>query len=615
MKDLDATFFAVLKIWDELPRLIGPEYASVHWQLLDKLRQIHDAEPDDRADRIFELLDSLEPFPETWEQLRAVRRETEKIRHDAEARGEVPVFDDEPVLYGPVLRERQRPPKLVRYTDVTAPRRLPVGERGVITVGLLPEPSGDSVATRAVELVFERRVEVHLIAVSPALEILETRVRTLDLRLTEEAPQRAAFLVRARTAGRKHLRLDFLQAGELLLRLPISIEAISEATAVELTALATAKLESSGLEAPPSDLEFRVAAAQEEGFTRLHYTLSSPTGVLDAFFLDIEGPEIKSSLEDYREQLLASLDEMREDAALDDAARTRRMARIHRRLLGIGEEIRRELLPSEAGRFFDELEVDRLKTVHIVSDEPWIPWELLRLGGDSADGALLCEKLAVTRWLAGERSPVRSLDVSRVLRIAAGPEPEAGGDPLPALAKAAGAVTRVVDSATLHDVEEVLDLAEVADLWHLEAPAASSSDGQRVGIRFDGGTLWPEDFDWHRRQRIAARRPVVFWNVAGAGRLGRGVTRLEGWAPLWVDRCGCGVFVAPISRVDEKLERLFCQVFYEALGRGEPFGQALLAARDAARSESASDPAWAVYSAYGHPNARIRFVEPAEGEG
>ena len=49
---------------------------------------------------------------------------------------------------------------------------------------------------------------------------------------------------------------------------------------------------------------------------------------------------------------------------------------------------------------------DRIQTVQVLSDEPWIPWELLRLQGREpsgrvVEGPFLCESFAMTRWFLG----------------------------------------------------------------------------------------------------------------------------------------------------------------------------------------------------------------------
>jgi hypothetical protein len=48
---------------------------------------------------------------------------------------------------------------------------------------------------------------------------------------------------------------------------------------------------------------------------------------------------------------------------------------------------------------------DRIRTVQVLSDEPWIPWELLKLHGKEngriVEGPFLCEAFAQTRWFPG----------------------------------------------------------------------------------------------------------------------------------------------------------------------------------------------------------------------
>lgn len=50
---------------------------------------------------------------------------------------------------------------------------------------------------------------------------------------------------------------------------------------------------------------------------------------------------------------------------------------------------------------------DEIETVQILSDEPYIPWELLKLQGKRGEeGPFLCEAFAVTRWLREFRQAV-----------------------------------------------------------------------------------------------------------------------------------------------------------------------------------------------------------------
>jgi len=51
----------------------------------------------------------------------------------------------------------------------------------------------------------------------------------------------------------------------------------------------------------------------------------------------------------------------------------------------------------------------RIRSVHIQSQEPWVPWELLKPSGDDgtgnvAEAGFLCEDYEVTRWVLGSRT-------------------------------------------------------------------------------------------------------------------------------------------------------------------------------------------------------------------
>ena len=607
MNRFDATFYAVLEIWAELPRLLGRDYAALHHPLLKKLEAVYTSSLAERDLRVGEVFDLLEPFPAARRRLREVRRGTDRIRDQAHTRGETAVFDDQPRLYGPALRERLQPPRVVRYTDITAPRRLPAGERGVITVALVEEADDDSVLIEAVELLFDRRVDVHLIAITPSLEILNTKVQPLSVRLSEAEPERVVFFVRSKIPGKAHLCLDFRQGGEWLAGLPLTIEMTPGPASSEAHRPTSQRLETGSLSAPPSDLDFRVTRAAQGGVTQFHYTLHSPNGAVDAFYWDVAGPEIVGTPESYREGLFARL----EAAGSEEIS----AAAAYRRLVGIGEQIF-DLLPDEIQSLLNQLDPEVAHTVQIVSDEPWIPWELLRpRASEPREENFWCESFAVTRWLAGNAGPEGLVVVSRGIWIEAdGASDLDDGHPLRELTAAKGVDIKALRSATLAEMEAILD-SESPDFWHIEAPGRLSTDGHQVGVDFETGALWSMDLDRARSRRIAERRPLVFFNVEGGGRQNWTLTRLEGWASKWVSQCSCGGFIAPICRVDDQLGRFFSSAFYEALGQGETLGEAVRKARAGTKTLDAANPTWAIFSAYGHPNARVVFTAPTEDEG
>ena len=75
-----------------------------------------------------------------------------------------------------------------------------------------------------------------------------------------------------------------------------------------------------------------------------------------------------------------------------------------RRLAAKGSYLSETLLPPDLRETLWNLR-DRIDSIIVQSEEPWIPWELCRLlgkeDGKVVEGPFLCEAFAVTRWLPG----------------------------------------------------------------------------------------------------------------------------------------------------------------------------------------------------------------------
>jgi hypothetical protein len=264
-----------------------------------------------------------------------------------------------------------------------------------------------------------------------------------------------------------------------------------------------------------------------------------------------------------------------------------------------------------------------VRTLQVTSDEPWIPWELVKPYDDdvtpAVDDDFLCLQFQMTRWLAGESAPQGEVRVSRVGLVDTFDDPADADAPSERRYFAGLAATRpglVVDSPQPMTRDTVTALLDAGGHQLLHFATHGESDPGRIGesaLRLANQTaLRAEDLHGRRQTLLRADRPLVFLNACHAGRQGWELTRLGGWVSVWVERCRCGSFIGPLWVVGGRMAGLMAMTFYEELAQGRTIGEAAQKARQVVRAASPSNPTWLAYSIYAHPNARV--VWPAKGE-
>jgi CHAT domain-containing protein len=246
--------------------------------------------------------------------------------------------------------------------------------------------------------------------------------------------------------------------------------------------------------------------------------------------------------------------------------------------------------------------------VHIQSQEPWVPWELLKPSGDDGAGnvveaGFLCEDYEVTRWVPGI-GYCHDLSMSNVGVVI---PPDSGlaasipeRDQMLALATSQRQITPI-------QPEEVAlrkALAEgTLDVIHFTGHGvAGRASADRAEIRLEAGSrLRPEDLSGVVAN-LGKRKPIVFLNACEIGRAGMGLTRPGGW-PRGFLAAGAGAFIGPFWKVADASAATFAASFYEQLIGGKSVAAAARAARLAI--QAASDPTWLAYSVYANCDARL----------
>lgn len=294
-------------------------------------------------------------------------------------------------------------------------------------------------------------------------------------------------------------------------------------------------------------------------------------------------------------------------------------AEVMRELVKIGQRLYLDLFPPELRREYRRWR-GQVRTLQIISDEPWIPWELIKPydsipGQPTVDDDFLCLQYEFTRWFTPAEPPVQTFRISSL----ACPAPTDSA--LPAalaeqmLVRALAVPHHWTDytpiSSTKAAVEQLLNADQPIQLWHFACHGNfAREDPNHAPLLLQNNTaLLPNDLVGPAQTRLQNDRPLVFLNACRVGSGGLSLTGLGGWARVLIGDCGVGALLAPMWTVDDQLAQQFATVFYTTLlAPSKTFAQAVLAARQAIRTAAPNNPLWLAYSVYAHPNARFMPV-------
>ncbi|HET6353459.1 CHAT domain-containing protein [Streptomyces sp.] len=223
----------------------------------------------------------------------------------------------------------------------------------------------------------------------------------------------------------------------------------------------------------------------------------------------------------------------------------------------------------------------RWRTLQVVSDDPYIPWEILRPNRRLADGrwesdTFLCERFDLSRWLS-EVPVAAAVPLRRVALVAppsnlvwVAPEIQAIRELVPQVEEIAD--KDALDDFLRHGFADVVHFACHGDFGQLDAARSVVWIGDR---RFSPMEITGEYRNFGRY------RPLVFLNGCDTGRVGAGISGLEGWAREFL-KAGASVFVGSLWATSDAAACQFAIAFYAGLAEGATVGEAVRAGREAA---------------------------------
>ncbi len=260
--------------------------------------------------------------------------------------------------------------------------------------------------------------------------------------------------------------------------------------------------------------------------------------------------------------------------------------------------------------------------IQVISTEPFIPWEIVHLrepGEPLPDESLFLAQLGVVRWLHGSYYPSkvrirkgrafyvipdyqeRSLKLSGTIYEKEYLEQKFEAEPIEA------------HSLPVRDILHGSDGSGSFDLLHFAGHGIADQDNiveSRLLLegRIEGGKAIREYLSSTAVEQQSyledtdRNQPMVVLNACQTGRIGFRLTGMGGFASAFLSR-GAGIFVSTLWSVGDQPAKDFVIKLYDELLSGARLADAVIAAREAART--AGDASWLCYVVYGHPDAQI----------
>jgi hypothetical protein len=448
-------------------------------------------------------------------------------------------------------------------------------------------------------------------------------------RVVKVAPERdcepVVFLLSPQSVGAKRINIHIDQFGRNILTQAIETTVVAEAAAV--SDLGNVKVEpvpvaspARGKDAPAPDLELRIMLSGDK--RRLSFMLNG--GKYHHTQVGESDP-LPDSPRAFLQPMFDRLDTLAgRGATMRNAPETETN---RQELIALGNELFDKL-------FSKELKVEYTERIRgefagrglmIISDEPWIPWEIVRPFALDKDGNILyddpplCEMFHLSRWLNGPGAPdqITMRQGAWVAPPSSAPEADVENRYFQELHRRQWQVALAGPLTRSAEIQAQLQARNTTFLHFACHGNFDASNPDNSMVQLAGGDFFsPSKIDLRSRAGVAAAKPLVFFNACHSGRISFDLTRLGGWAADLL-AFGVSAFVGSLWAINGKLAAQFAQEFYNRLwgingfeGRPQPLGQAFHEARMKIKEADEANPTWLAYVLYGDPYGQVVLGNP-----
>lgn len=355
----------------------------------------------------------------------------------------------------------------------------------------------------------------------------------------------------------------------------------------------------------PVDLDLHVGRHSRNGELYLKYHFYARSNPVGFFSTELDSTPLHQ-VEAFQKELYQQLGQLHSSMDADDERLS--PADVERDLASLGQMLYERLFPATTRQPKPLQLAGNIESLRIFSEEPWIPWELMRQDGQD----FFAVRFRLGQWLSS-LPPVTTLTLQRLAILGGNarpplPEAEAEAAFLASWAEQQGITVDRFPGGTLEELEAFL-LAERRQWLHI------ITHGEFNEKQPDESKLLLTEPAFRSRHLTGAvvhhlrrDRPFVFASACEVGRLGWTITGIGGWAERWL-RCGCSGFIGPRWSVGDGRAREFAELFYRELGEGRIVGEAVRRARLTLKGKNPSCFEWLTYCLFAHPNLEISLAD------
>ncbi|MFM7888895.1 MAG: CHAT domain-containing protein, partial [Pseudanabaena sp.] len=459
---------------------------------------------------------------------------------------------------------------LKRYPNLDCPDKTILNQRFSLNVELLldqPEDQPESASVNIEDTGTDKLPEVEVVLSHSGFDLEGSNTQIIEVERDDDSSVR--FVLIPRKLGQHKIKVQFYQNGKpigksvrnvLVSEQPVTVEVPQPDQPNDIELKTT-------LTIPPQDLELYIDLADDN--RTLSFGLHSVKPEIDYHRTKLGKVTLQGSPLEKMQSVYKEMTQLAQRTPTTDE--DKRWA--EHRLESVGNELWDELIPERLKQEYWKFK-SRVKSVLITSEEPWIPWEMLKPYRDNDDGEqendlFWCQQFAISRWLSGAGT-ADELDMKNTRSIA----PKQVNLPsvkeeiafLESLADLRSSVTPLTSFSTRTQVLDSLKNEDLSVLHFACHGLFDSTSPDDSAISLSDGALRPSDI----RVKFGGKRQrsLIFINACHGGRAEFSFTGLGGWADRLVNaRAGAFIgaslsltsHIAPINAPARALTSLSAQ--------------------------------------------------------